>query len=56
MYSPRPEFTTRLPDGGLEAITHGNIIRIDPKGTIRIYARNSDGFIGNLLLEKLGGG
>jgi hypothetical protein len=56
MYPPRPDFTTRLPGGGLEAITKGNIIRIDPNGTIRIYARNADGSIGNLVLEKLGGG
>ena len=56
MYPPRPDFTTRLPNGGLEAITKGNIIRIDPNGAIRIYARNADGSLGKLLLEKLGGG
>ena len=56
MYPPRPDFTTRLPGGGLEARTKGNIIRIDPNGTIRIYARNEDGSIGKLLMEKPGGG
>ncbi len=56
MYPPRADFTTRLPNGGLEATTAGNIIRIGPNGTIQIYLRNADGTLGQLAFEKLGGG
>ena len=56
MYPPRSDFTTRLPDGGLEAITAGNIIRISPNGTIQIYLKNADCTVGKLIFEKLGGG
>jgi hypothetical protein len=56
MYPPQADFTTRLADGGLEAITRGNIIRITPDGTTRIYEQLADGTIGKLLLEKLGEG
>jgi hypothetical protein len=56
MYPPQADFTIRLADGGLEAITRGNIIRIAPDGTTRIYEQLADGAIGKLLLEKLGRG
>ena len=56
MYPPRADYTTRLPNGGLEAITKGNVIRIGPDGSIRIFLRNADGSLGAQLLEKLGAG
>jgi len=56
MYPPRADFTTRLPNGGLEAITKGNVVRIGPDGSIRLYLRNADGSLGAQVLEKLGAG
>ncbi len=56
MYPPRADYTTRLPNGGLESITKGNVVRIGPDGSIRIFLRNADGSLGAQVLEKLGAG
>ena len=56
MYGPRSDYTTRLPDGGLEAITKGNIIRMSPSGGIQFFLKNSDGSVGKMVFNKAGGG
>ncbi len=56
MYGPRSDYTTRLSDGGLEAITKGNIIRMSPNGGIQFFLKNSDGSAGKMVFNKAGGG
>lgn len=56
MYAPRKDYTKQLPDGSLEAITSGNIVKISPQGDIRFFVRNKDNTPGALIFEKLGAG
>jgi len=56
VYAPREDYTTRLPDGGLEAVTKGNIVRISPSGDIQFFIKNSDGSAGKLVFTKKGAG
>ncbi|MBF6300264.1 hypothetical protein IU459_22345 [Nocardia amamiensis] len=41
MYPPREDFLERNPDGGIIATTRGNIIEIDPDGSMRILNRKT---------------
>ncbi|WP_444997551.1 FG-GAP-like repeat-containing protein [Aliikangiella sp. IMCC44359] len=56
MYGPRKDFVTELPNGGLEAITAGNIIRISPNGGIQFFIKNKDKSAGKMIFNKAGGG
>lgn len=56
MYAPRPDYTTRLPNGGLEAITKGNVVRISPTGDIEFFLKAKDGSIGSQVFYKKGSG
>lgn len=56
MYAPRADYTTGLSNGGLEAITSGNIIRISSNGGIKFFLKNKDGTAGKMVLDKAGGG
>ncbi|SNQ48029.1 conserved hypothetical protein [Frankia canadensis] len=42
MYPPRDDYINRQPDGGLEAVTKGNIIKIGPTGETTILSRRSE--------------
>ncbi|NRB42131.1 MAG: hypothetical protein HRU20_27290, partial [Pseudomonadales bacterium] len=54
MYAPRADYTTTMPDGSLEAITKGNIVKISPQGDIDFFLKNKDGTTGKNVFSKKG--
>ncbi len=58
MYAPRADYTTKLPDGSIEAKTLGNVIRISPDGTINFFIRDKSqpNDLGRLTFTKSGTG
>lgn len=54
MYAPREDYTVKLPNGGLEATTAGNIVKISKNGGIEFFLKNADRTTGKRVFIKLG--
>ena len=54
MYAPRADYTEKLPNGSIEAVTAGNIIRLSKNGDIEFFLKNKDGSLGSRVFFKKG--